>query len=223
MLIAKTENKLGEQVQFNRKVFTLPSVEVGSILEFRYRLTYDDNHFSSPLWEIQRPYFVHKAHYAFTPFKAFLHGSQNATSRFLVDGKGDSLNTLIWWSILPNGGEVKSDAIGRFTIDLADIPPIPHEEWMPPIQSLLYKVLFYYKSASNATDFWISEAKRWSKEVDHFAEPSKPIHEAVNGLIAPGDSDLDKAKKLYKAVQALDNTDFSRKKGRIDSNCSVFA
>jgi hypothetical protein len=32
-------------------------------------------------------------------------------------------------------------------------------------------------------------------------------------LIVPGDSDLEKARKLYKAVQALDNTDFSRKKG----------
>ena len=31
-------------------------------------------------------------------------------------------------------------------------------------------------------------------------------------LIAPGDSDLDKAKKLYVAVQALDNTDYSRQK-----------
>ena len=48
--------------------------------------------------------------------------------------------------------------------------------------------------------------------MDHFAEPTKPIREAVAGLIAPGDSDLDKARKLYKAVQALDNTDYSRKK-----------
>jgi hypothetical protein len=52
--------------------------------------------------------------------------------------------------------------------------------------------------------------------VDHFAEPSKSISAAVSKLIAPGDSDLDKAKKLYKAVQALDNTDFSRKKGKIE-------
>jgi hypothetical protein len=83
---------------------------------------------------------------------------------------------------------------------------------MPPIQSLLYKVFFYYKSSSTAQEFWLSEAKRWSKEVDHFAEPSKGIHAAVSGLIAPADSELDKAKKLYKAVQALDNTDYSRKK-----------
>src|SRR5208282_3419183 len=63
--------KSGE-MQIGKKVFTLPSVEVGSILEYRYELHYDDNQFSSPRWEIQRPYFIHAAHYAFTPFKAFM-------------------------------------------------------------------------------------------------------------------------------------------------------
>jgi hypothetical protein len=202
--------------QFARTDFTLPSVEVGSILEYRYQIRYDENNYSSPFWEIQRPYFVHQAHYAFTPFKAFLSGSQNATSHYVLKQNGDAANTLIWWSILPHGAEVKSDAIGRFSIDLTDIPPIPEEQWMPPIKSVLYKVLFYYSSSSSGQEYWISEAKRWSKEVDHFAEPSKSIREAVNGLIAPGDSDLDKAKKLYKAVQALDNTDFSRKKGSVE-------
>jgi hypothetical protein len=49
---------------------------------------------------------------------------------------------------------------------------IPDEEWMPPISSLLYKVRFYYKAASSATEFWEKAAKRWSKQVDKFAEPS---------------------------------------------------
>jgi len=43
---------------------------------------------------------------------------------------------------------------------------------MPPISSLLYKVRFYYKAASSATEFWEKAAKRWSKQVDKFAEPS---------------------------------------------------
>ena len=43
-----------------------------------------------------------------------------------------------------------------------------------------------------------------------------PIWEAVAGLVAPGDSDLDKARKLYKAVQGLDNADFSRAKGQAE-------
>jgi len=83
---------------------------------------------------------------------------------------------------------------------------------MPPIQSILYKVMFSYSNSESLQNYWVLETKLWSKQVDHFAESSKSIHEAVNGLIAPADSDLDKAKKLYKAVQALDNTDFSRTK-----------
>jgi hypothetical protein len=202
--------------QISKRVFNLPSVEVGSILEYTYNVRYDDNHYSSPTWEIQRPYFVHKAHYTFTPFKAFMPGIENATSSFLTDERGNVVNSLIWWPVLPPGVQVIADARGHYSVDITDVPPIPDEEWMPPIQSVLYKVHFYYKSASSASDFWISEAKRWSKDVDHFAEPSKPIHEAVAGLVAPGDSDLDKAQKLYKAVQALDNTDFSRTRSQAE-------
>lgn len=199
--------------QFGRMVFTLPAVDVGSILEYRYQLRYDDNHYSSPFWELQRNYFVHKAHYSFTPFGAFLKGSANHDGgKFLVDSRGNAVNTLIWWALLPTGVEVKSDSVGKYTVDVSDIPSIPDEDFMPPTESFRYHVLFYYKSAFNSAEFWQSEAKRWTKEVDHFAEPTKPIRDAVNQIVAPGDSDLDKARKLYKAVQALDNTDYTRKK-----------
>ena len=208
LLIAKKGD-----LQANKKVFTLPSVEVGSILEYRYELRYDDNMQSSPRWDVQQPYFVHKAHYEFTPFKAFLPGSQNQTSMFIENSRGEVLNSLIWWANLPKGVTVQQiPASGRYTVDVTDIPPNPDEEWMPPIKSVLYKVFFYYKAASTAQEFWVNEAKRWSKDVDRFAETSKPIHEAVAGLIAPTDSEMDKATKLYKAVQALDNTDYSRTK-----------
>jgi transglutaminase-like putative cysteine protease len=205
-------SKKGDR-EVGRKVFNLPSVEVGSILEYRYQIDYDENHFSSPMWEIQRHYFVHSAHYQFTPFKSFMPGSHEATSQYLIDGRGRTVNTLIWWGNLPEGNKIESNAGGFYTVDVKDIPPIPDEEYMPPIDSFLYKVFFYYKSAGNATDFWISEAKEWSKDVDKFAEQSKTIREAVAGLIAPTDKEEDKARKLYAAVQALDNTDYSRKKG----------
>lgn len=216
-LTGKPEDLLiskGPDKEFGRRVFTLPSVETGSILEYRYQLRYDDNHFSSPFWEMQRPYFVHKEHYAFTPFKAFLHGMQNETSQYLIDSKGNKVNALIWWPQLPPDVKLLTDGTGRFSVTLTDVPPIPDEDWMPPINSLLYHVLFYYMSAFDGGDFWISEAKRWSKEVDRFAQPTEPIRAAVNGILSPSDSETDKAKKLYKAVEALENTDFSRKKGK---------
>jgi hypothetical protein len=212
LLSFKETTSNGESFQVNRKVFSLPSVEVGSILEYEYQIDYDNVVYHAPFWEIQRPYFVHKAHYRFTPFNAFMPGLQNQTSSYLVDENGFAINTLIWWPILPDGVKVITDSTGSYNVDITDVPPAPQEEWMPPTQSVLYKVLFYYKNATNASDFWITESKLWSKEVDHFAESSKSIKAAVASLTAPGDSELDKAKKLYKAVQALDNTDYSRKK-----------
>jgi transglutaminase-like putative cysteine protease len=83
---------------------------------------------------------------------------------------------------------------------------------MPPIRSFFYEISFHYHGEFDSTDFWKSETEDWSEGINRFAQPSKAVKAAVNGQIAPGDSDLDKAKKLYAAVQALDNTDYSREK-----------
>ncbi len=216
-LTVKPEDLLSEKSgerQFGRVVFTLPSVEVGSILEYQYDLRYDDNEFSTPMWEIQRPYFVHSAHYQFIPFKQFMpNGTPNTeTSMYLVDERGRVVNSLIWWNHLPAGVTINTSINGSYSIDVADIPPIPEEEYMPPTESFLYKVLFYYKAAGTAQEFWINEGKLWAYDGDNFAVPGSQLQEAVAGLVAPGDSDLDKAKKLYAAVEALDNTDYSRRK-----------
>lgn len=50
-LVGKPEDLLSAKVsdrQYVRKVFTLPSVEVGSIIEYSYEMRYDDDHYSSP-------------------------------------------------------------------------------------------------------------------------------------------------------------------------------
>ena len=216
-LNVKPEDLLSEKIgqnQFGRVVFTLPSAEVGSILEYSYQYQWDNNDFIPPRWEIQGPYFIHKAHFQFTPFKAFMPtGSPGTdTGMYLVDSRGRTMSSLIWWRLLPKDVEIRTSVNGSYSVDLTDVPPAPDEEHMPPIQSLLYKVDFYYSYAHDPGAFWASEAKLWSKDVDKFAEPSKTIQDAVRGLIAPTDSDLDKAKKLYDAVQALDNTDYSRTK-----------
>jgi hypothetical protein len=184
---------------------------VGSILEYSYEERYDDNWFSSPKWEIQKEYPVRKAHYLFTPFKGFLPGLQNETNQYLIGEHGNPMNVLMWWPVLPAGVTVKKDVGGRYSVDVADVPPSPQEEWAPPQHSTDYKVMFYYTSAHSVGQYWSDETKYWSKDVERFAEPSKAIRDAVSEIVAPADSELDKAKRIYKAVQALDNTDFSRK------------
>ena len=179
--------------RLQRKVFTLPSVEVGSILEYAFQVR---DTWQAPTWWVQRKFFAHKEHFLFTPIDT------------------DFAN-LIWWPNLPEGASVKKDVAGRFSLDITDVPPAPDEEWMPPNDSILYKVRFYYASryySLDVDDFWKGGAQEWSKDVDKFAEPTKTIHDAVNGLIQSGDSDVVKAQKLYAAVQAIDNTDYSRAK-----------
>jgi hypothetical protein len=213
LLMDKLKSKEGDTLQFNRMVFNLPSVEVGSILEYHFRVSVKEYEVTTPLWEVQRPYFVHHERFFFRPSKGFLTGILEGTSSRVIDGEtGELADTLIYWPILPNNATIKPDVAGTFRLELTDIPATPSEEFMPPIDSLRYRVRFFYKNANSAQHFWTERSRSWSKEVDHYAEASKPIKEAVAGLVAPTDSDLDKARKLYNAVQALDNTDYSRKK-----------
>ena len=216
-LTIKPEDLLSSEEDGNQVrqiVFTLPAVDVGSILEYRYRLR--TKGFSAPLWKLQREYFVHQAHYSFTPFGGGNSHENNNSGEVLVDSHGNAMRSLIFLRRLPPGVDLRLDLDYRYTLDVSDIPPIPNEDFMPPVDSFLYHVLFYYESDRDSVSFWQRELKQWAKDVDHFAEPTKPIREAVMQLTAPGDSGLDKARKLYKAVQALENTDYSRKRDAVE-------
>ncbi len=194
--------------QFNSMVFTLPSVEVGSILEYRLVLRYDDNVVSSPRWAVQQPYFVHKAHYLFMP-------SSNG-GVYITNSRGDVLNRLMWSVHAGNGAHVVKDPRGRYTFDVEDVPPRPNEDWMPPLNALLWRVEFYYTQYYSGPDFWQNEGKRWAKDSEKFANPSKALQQAATGIVAPSDTDEQKARKLYAAVLALDNTAFSREKSEVE-------
>jgi len=119
-------SKTGER-QIAKMVFSLPDVTVGSILEYRYEIRYDDNLFSSPSWQLQRKYFVHQAHYSFTPFKAFMPDGTpgTGTNWYLTDSRGRAANALIWWSRLPQGVTFKTSVNGSYSVDVNNIPPSP--------------------------------------------------------------------------------------------------
>jgi hypothetical protein len=189
--------------QVNSMVFTLPNVEVGSILEYRLQLRYEDTTVSSPTWQIQQTYFVHKAHYQFEPSKDLAD---------ITDAHGNSANNLMYALILTDGTKMKHDVGGRFSLDVNDIPPIPTDDWMPPLNTINWRAQFYYSPYMTGADFWQKEGKRWAKETDRFADPGKALKSAVAELVVPGDSDEQKARKLYEAVMKLDNTDFTREK-----------
>jgi hypothetical protein len=197
----------------NELVFTLPDVQVGSILEYRYQLRYD-RYSSAPDWQIQQPWFVHKAHYVFTPTDQFLpdrtSGGEGSTSNSQLMGPHDTvLSDIRSTNILPPGKSLTQDAMGRYILDLTDIPPIPQEPFAPPLAEKIYQVDFYYTYTLVEKEYWQKEMQFWNKDLDRYIGSSSEIKNLVSEVCSPSDAPLDKAKKLYTLVQKFDNIDFS--------------
>ncbi len=204
-LIEKTKG-----MKYMAKVFTMPDVSVGSIIEYRYQLRYDDNYFISPQWYIQSALFTRKGHFMWKP-----------TNKVLVsnDERGQLTSAIGWFPILPAGTELKNTRLpgnsfdaGKLTFELNvhDVPPVPDEEHMPPMSNLTYRVHFYYSPYRSGDEYWKSEGKYWAKQRDKFIGPGSGVRAAVQDLTVPTDTQEQKLRKLYAAVMKLENTDFTR-------------
>jgi Domain of Unknown Function with PDB structure (DUF3857)/Transglutaminase-like superfamily len=213
----------GQGVKVMAKVFSMPDVEVGSIIEYRYKLHYDDHYFIAPDWYIQSDLFTRKAHYSWRP-----------TNETLVsnDDRGQLTNAIGWFPILPPGTELKNTTLpgggvtneGQrvFELDVKDVPPAPHEDFMPPIRSLSYRVLFYYTPYRTGAEFWKSEIKHWSKLRDKFIGPGSAVTAAVRDIVAPSDTQDQKVRKIYAAVMKLENSSYTRQHTEAEEKAQGF-
>jgi len=197
------------------KVFTLPDVEVGSIIEYRYELRYGDEWFFEPDWYVQSELYTRKAHYLWRPTDKQLNYKGE---------HGEQLTSVVAWTpILPKGFDVKNTRIpgggdlgnGQTVLELNihDVAPVPDEEYMPPIGSLTYRVLFYYSPYRTTDEYWKNEGKGWAKTNDKFIGPGNKVKDAVKDLVVPSDTADQKLRKLYAAVMKLDNTSYNRAHG----------
>ena len=206
-------------VKMMQKVFSLPDVRVGSILEYRYSLDYNTNLISSPRWIIQQPLFVHEAHYYFIPSDDYM----DYTTR---DAQGHEIpvNHLLDSGVLPKGDKVvriaaRSAGVSTTNYDLVvkDVPALVHEKDEVPMDSVSYRLLFTYSPFAGMKDYWDFEGKKWSQNVNKFAKGSGVLSTEVAKLVKPGDSDAQKAQKLYEAVMKLDNTDYTREHSKAEN------
>lgn len=185
-------------IKIKMKTITLPDVQVGSILEYRYTMRYGD-YLWAPLWSLQDDLFQRKQHFSFT-----------ATSGDVVMGHGQIGRGLAYTWLLPKGAEIKNSR-ERYDLDLDNIPAFVEEEHMPPSTPMKYFVRFYYRTAASADKYWSEEGKYWSKDVDQFVGKKGGIAEAVAGIVTPSDTPEQKVKKIYAYVGTLDNLSYRPK------------
>ena len=182
--------------QMNSVVFTLPNVEIGSILEYRVKFHRDEDYIFLPTWQVQRPYFVHKAHYSFHP---------------------SSYQNLLCSSYAGSNAKVVQDKKKAYVLDIADVPPEPDEDWMPPMNTLRWRVEFFSSNQSTTgEEFWNGQLTYWASWVQEFIKPTNQLKAIVDGIVAPDDSEEKKAENIYSAVMRLENTAFTRQKSHAE-------
>jgi hypothetical protein len=87
-------NANGERIR--KKVFVMPDVQVGSILEYQFTVSYEDGLVLEPDWYVQSELFTRKIHNEFIPI-------QMSTTRYVQDQYGNDLGMLAYTSVLPDG------------------------------------------------------------------------------------------------------------------------
>jgi hypothetical protein len=202
-------------IQANEMTFSLPGVEVGSIIEYRYQVRYDRFN-QAPEWQVQQSYFVHKAHYVFMPAEQFAPnrnltgGTAGVSNSAMLGDHGEIMTDIRETNILPPGSAVKQNGLGNYFVDLTDIPAIPQEPFSPPMAAQIYQVNFFYTFTPDAKDFWQKEMSDWMTDVKQYTAPTAMIKSTAAELTAGLTSPLDKAKKLYEMVEKFENLDFTK-------------
>ncbi len=191
-------------------VFTLPDVTAGSIIEYRYTSHINHDFYEIPQWIIQTDLYIKSAHY---------------------EWHSTGARPIAWFPILPAGVQLEhSETAGNvsgfhenFALSIKDVPPKPDEEYMPPIENYTYRVLFYFNPRMSVDEFWKEAGKSWFHTADLFLNPNSELTAATQQMVAGATSDDDKLRKIYAAVEQIENTDYTREHERREDKANGLA
>lgn len=181
-------------VRMMSKSFTLSNVEVGSIIEYRYRKTMPMGWAFNSRWLLSDELFTRRGVFSLRP----------------ADG------LLIRWSWplgLPPGTNPPAKERGLIRLETRDVPAFVSEEYMPPEDAMKFRVEFVYEGEESdqkeEAAYWKAFGKRSNSNIQRFTK-SRALEQEVARLVAPGDSNETKARKLYARAQQIRNLSFER-------------
>lgn len=186
-------------VRLLAKTFTMPDVQVGSIIEYRYTHEFQSGYVFNSHWTLSQSLFTKYAKFSLNPYR--------------------ELSLRYSWPLgLPPGSDPPKDERGRIRMEAHNVPAFVTEEYMPPENEVRFRVDFIYNPDRYATPdkdpnaFWKKYGKRAFRDFDNFIDNPRAMSDAVAQIVAPGDSAEIKLRKIYDRTQRLRNTSFERQK-----------
>jgi hypothetical protein len=177
------------------KTFSLPDVQVGSIIEYHFNYNFEDNYIFSSAWILSEELFTKKGVFTLKPFTRFPWNVQWS-----------------WPAGLPAGTkppEEGPDHVVRMTA--LNIPAFVTEDFMPPAEELKFRVDFVYHDEPIEADinkFWRNYGKKRYGQAEGFIDKRKAMEEAVNTIVSRDDAPEVKLKKIYERVQSIKNLSY---------------
>jgi hypothetical protein len=181
--------------EFLAKTFTLPVVEIGSIIEYFY--TVDLKQAYDSHWILSEDLFTKTAQFSLKPFTG------NSYVRI----------HLRWsWQGLQPGAAPKEDPGDRIIrMTATNIPAFHREDFMPPENELKARVDFIYDDEPPENDpgrFWQRIGKSWNSKLESFVGKPKAMEQAVGEIVSPSDPPELKLRKIYDRVQQIRNKSY---------------
>jgi hypothetical protein len=166
------------------KVFSMPAVEPGSIIEYRYRQSYPQG-FRYFLLELQSELFIKQLNYRIVPPLI-----SKSDVRWVTFNVQDEKRFQPVWD-------------GSFNIRAENITPFKREPMMPPELTVkMWAWLYYSNELEMKPDkYWREYAERMNYRALSETSPTKTIRRIVETITTANDTADEKINRIYKYVQ----------------------
>jgi hypothetical protein len=194
-----------KKYRYNVKAFTLPGVEVGSIIEYSFGVRWKEQFpdvvahseayivthpwtFPTTTWTVQQELFTRHAVFSIRPIK----GGHLSYARVRLSDSSPS-----------------SQPDGTMRMEVKNVPAIEHEEFMPPESMLNSRVHLYY-SIGYLGNYWSTVSEYAAKGAEKFVEKSHFLEQAARQIAPVADPPEIRLKKLYARVQQVRYLSYDR-------------
>ena len=201
--IAQFDGNFAEQtiakaqgLEYLVKAFTLPDVQVGSVIEYSYSVTLNKSFIYSSHWILNYELFTRRARFTLKPYRSKYNPKMSLRRS---------------WQGLPPGAELKEGSDHSFTMDVQNIPAFEVEDYMPPPNEVKGRVDFIYEDFFLERDpdlYWKHVGMVRYNGLEAFLGKRKAMEEAVAQIVLPNDTAEEKLRKIYGRVQKLRNTTY---------------